>query len=103
MLEGLVSWESFALCRTTTPMMQSRQSEAREASSVMHQAECEDGAMSGTQKVRPTLFYLSSCFYTSFCIFFKYIYIYNMNGLCDLWFPGVMADHDDVSSLFLLP
>lgn len=62
----LVAWESFALFRTTTPRMQCRQSDALESSSVLHQIKGEDGAMTGIQQVRPTLFHLSSCFFTSF-------------------------------------
>lgn len=62
MVEGLVAWEGFALCRTTTPRMQCRQSDSLEATSVTHQIKGEDGAMTGTRQVRPTLFHMSSCF-----------------------------------------
>lgn len=62
MVGRLVAWESFALYRTTTPRMQCRQSDALEARSVTHQIKGEDGAMTGIQQVRPTLFHMSSCF-----------------------------------------
>jgi len=37
-------------------------SDALEARSVTHQIKGEDGAMTGAQQVRPTLFHMSSCF-----------------------------------------
>lgn len=38
-------------------------SDVQEARSVTHLIKGEDGAMTGTQQVRPTLFHMSSCFY----------------------------------------
>lgn len=64
MIGRLVAWDSFALYRTTTPRMQSRQSDALEARSVTHQIKGEDGALTGIQQVRPTLFHMSSCFFS---------------------------------------
>lgn len=58
MVGRLVAWESFAFRRTTTPRMQCRQSDALEATSVTHQIKGEDGAMTGIQQVRPTLFHV---------------------------------------------
>lgn len=70
MVVRLVAWESFALYRTTTPRKQCRQSDALEARSVTHHIKGEDGAMTGIQQVRPTLFHMSSCFLLFFKSFF---------------------------------
>lgn len=52
--------------------MKCRQSDALEATSVTHQIKGEDGAMTGIQQVRPTLFHMSSCFfYFFFLMLFK--------------------------------
>lgn len=70
MVGRLVAWESFAFCRTTTPRIHCRQSDALEEPSVTHQIKGEDGAMTGFQQVRPSLFHMSYCFFFLFKIFF---------------------------------
>lgn len=58
MVGRLVAWESFALYRTATPRMQCCQSDVLEEGSVTHQFKGEDGALTGIQQVRPTLFHV---------------------------------------------
>lgn len=45
------------------PPQNAMQSDAVGARSVTHQIKGEDGAMTGIQQVRPTLFLMSSCFF----------------------------------------